>query len=232
MSFSYNKNKKLIKDLNLYIENGNKVAIVGPTGAGKTTLINLLMRFYDPDEGCILFNKVNGLNIKKSSLRKNFGMVLQETWIFKGTILDNVRYANKDASDEEVIKACEAAHLDQFVSTLPKGYDTVISSNDGLSIGQRQMISIARVMLTNPDIVLLDEATSNIDTRTERLINDSFDEMMKNKTSIVIAHRLSTIRDADIILVLKDGDIIEKGNHIELLEKKGFYYSMYMSQFK
>lgn len=232
MSFSYNKNKKLIKDLNLYIENGNKVAIVGPTGAGKTTLINLLMRFYDPDEGCILFNKVNGLNIKKSSLRKNFGMVLQETWIFKGTILDNVKYANKDASDEEVIKACEAAHLDQFVSTLPKGYDTVISSNDGLSVGQRQMISIARVMLTNPDIVLLDEATSNIDTRTERLINDSFDEMMKNKTSIVIAHRLSTIRDADIILVLKDGDIIEKGNHIELLEKKGFYYSMYMSQFK
>ena len=232
MSFSYDKDRKLIENLNLDIRHGMKVAIVGPTGAGKTTLINLLMRFYDPDKGTILYNDVDGLNIKKSSLRKNFGMVLQDTWIFKGTILDNIRYAKKDASIEEVVKACKEAHLDQFVSTLSKGYDTIISSNDGLSIGQRQMISIARVMLTNPDIVLLDEATSNIDTRTERLINESFDEMMRDKTSIVIAHRLSTIRNADIILVLKDGDIIEKGNHKDLLAEKGFYYSMYMSQFK
>ena len=232
MSFSYDKDRKLIENLNLDIRHGMKVAIVGPTGAGKTTLINLLMRFYDPNKGTILYNDVDGLNIKKSSLRKNFGMVLQDTWIFKGTILDNIRYAKKDASIEEVVKACKEAHLDQFVSTLSKGYDTIISSNDGLSIGQRQMISIARVMLTNPDIVLLDEATSNIDTRTERLINESFDEMMRDKTSIVIAHRLSTIRDADVILVLRDGDIIEKGNHKDLLAKKGFYYSMYMSQFK
>ena len=232
MSFSYSKDRKLIEHLDLSIKSGMKVAIVGPTGAGKTTLINLLMRFYDPDEGVITYNSVNGKDIKKSSLRSNFGMVLQETWIFKGTILDNVRYAKMDASDEEVIKACRKAHLDQFVSTLSKGYNTIISSNDGLSIGQRQMISIARVMLSNPDIVLLDEATSNIDTRTERLINDSFDEMMNNKTSVVIAHRLSTIVNADIILVLKDGNIIEQGNHQELFKKKGFYYSMYMSQFK
>lgn len=232
VSFSYDKNRKLIEHLDLDISSNMKVAIVGPTGAGKTTLINLLMRFYDPDDGVISYNSINGKDINKASLRSNFGMVLQETWIFKGTILDNVRYANINASNEEVIEACKKAHLDQFVSTLPKGYDTVISSNDGLSIGQRQMISIARVMLTNPDIVLLDEATSNVDTRTERLINDSFDEMMNKKTSIVIAHRLSTIKNADIILVIKDGNIIEKGNHNELINKKGFYYSMYMSQFK
>ena len=232
VSFSYDKNRKLIEHLDLDISSNMKVAIVGPTGAGKTTLINLLMRFYDPDDGVISYNSIDGKDINKASLRSNFGMVLQETWIFKGTILDNVRYANMNASNEEVIEACKKAHLDQFVSTLPKGYDTVISSNDGLSIGQRQMISIARVMLTNPNIVLLDEATSNVDTRTERLINDSFDEMMNKKTSIVIAHRLSTIKNADIILVIKDGNIIEKGNHEELINKKGFYYSMYMSQFK
>lgn len=232
MSFSYSKDRKLIEHLDLSIKSGMKVAIVGPTGAGKTTLINLLMRFYDPDEGVITYNSITGKDIKKSSLRSNFGMVLQETWIFKGTILDNVRYAKMDASDEEVIEACKKAHLDQFVSTLSKGYNTIISSNDGLSIGQRQMISIARVMLSNPDIVLLDEATSNIDTRTEHLINASFDMMMNNKTSVVIAHRLSTIVNADIILVLKDGNIIEKGNHKDLFNKKGFYYSMYMSQFK
>ena len=232
MSFSYDKNRKLIEHLDLNISSNMKVAIVGPTGAGKTTLINLLMRFYDPDKGTIKYNGIDGRDVKKASLRSNFGMVLQETWIFKGTILDNVRYAKMDATNEEVINACKRAHLDQFVSTLSKGYDTIISSNDGLSIGQRQMISIARVMLTNPNIVLLDEATSNVDTRTEKLINDSFDEMMKNKTSIVIAHRLSTIRNADIILVIKDGNIIEKGDHEELIKKKGFYHSMYMSQFK
>ena len=230
--FSYDKDKKLIENLNLLINKGMKVAIVGPTGAGKTTLINLLMRFYDPDQGYIKYNDIDAKEISKASLRNNFGMVLQETWIFKGTILDNVKYAKASASKDEVIDACIKAHLDEFVLTLPKGYHTVISSNDGLSLGQRQMISIARVMLKNPNVVLLDEATSNVDTRTEKLINSSFDEMMKDKTSIVIAHRLSTIVDADIILVIKDGNIVEQGNHKELLKKKGFYYSMYVSQFK
>ena len=232
LSFSYSSDRKFIEGFNLKIDKGMKVAIVGPTGAGKTTLINLLMRFYEPTSGSIKFNDIDGREIKKESLRDNFGMVLQETWIFKGSILDNVRYAKKEASDEEVIMACKRAHLDEFVLTLPKGYDTIISSNDGLSLGQRQMISIARVMLKDPSIVLLDEATSNVDTRTEKLINMSFDEMLKGRTSIVVAHRLSTIVSADIILVIKDGNIIEQGNHIELLKKKGFYHSMYMSQFK
>ena len=232
LSFSYSSDRKFIEGFNLKIDKGMKVAIVGPTGAGKTTLINLLMRFYEPTSGSIKFNDIDGREIKKESLRNNFGMVLQETWIFKGSILDNVRYAKKEASDEEVIKACKRAHLDEFVLTLPKGYDTIVSSNDGLSLGQRQMISIARVMLKDPSIVLLDEATSNVDTRTEKLINMSFDEMLKGRTSIVVAHRLSTIVSADIILVIKDGNIIEQGNHIELLKKKGFYHSMYMSQFK
>ena len=230
--FSYDEDKKLIEDFSLTINKGMKVAIVGPTGAGKTTLINVLMRFYDPNKGSIKYNDINGVEISKESLRNNFGMVLQETWIFSGTILDNVRYVKEDASNEEVIEACKRARLDQFITTLPNGYDTYLTSGDGLSIGQRQMISIARVMLKNPDIVLLDEATSNVDTRTEKLINMSFDEIMENKTSIVIAHRLSTIVNADVILVLKEGNIIEQGNHLELMKKKGFYYSMYMSQFK
>ena len=232
VSFSYDKNKTLIKGFNTNISSGMKVAIVGPTGAGKTTIINLLMRFYDPDSGSIKYNDINGKEIKKSSLRSNFGMVLQETWIFKGTILENVRYAKRNASNQEVIEACQRAHLDEFVSSLPQGYETVISSNDGLSEGQRQMISIARVMLANPSVILLDEATSNVDTRTEKLIINSFDNMTKGKTSIVIAHRLSTIVNADMILVLKDGNVIEQGNHEQLLKKKGFYYSMYISQFK
>ena len=232
VSFSYDKNKTLIEGFNTNISSGMKVAIVGPTGAGKTTLINLLMRFYDPDSGIIKYNDINGKEIKKSSLRSNFGMVLQETWIFKGTILENVRYAKRNATNQKVIEACQRAHLDEFVSSLPQGYETVISSNDGLSEGQRQMISIARVMLANPSIILLDEATSNVDTRTEKLIINSFDNMTKGKTSIVIAHRLSTIVNADMILVLKDGNVIEQGNHEQLLKKKGFYYSMYISQFK
>lgn len=232
VSFSYDKNKTLIEGFNTNISSGMKVAIVGPTGAGKTTIINLLMRFYDPDSGSIKYNDINGKEIKKSSLRSNFGMVLQETWIFKGTILENVRYAKRNASNQEVIEACQRAHLDEFVSSLPQGYETVISSNDGLSEGQRQMISIARVMLANPSVILLDEATSNVDTRTEKLIINSFDNMTKGKTSIVIAHRLSTIVNADVILVLKDGNVIEQGNHEQLLKKKGFYYSMYISQFK
>lgn len=232
MSFSYDKDKKLIEHFNQVIHKGNKVAIVGPTGAGKSTLINLLMRFYDPDDGEILFNDVSGTNISKANLRKNFGMVLQETWIFNGTILDNVRYAKPDASDEEVIEACKKSHADTFIQTLPYGYKTVVSAKEGLSEGERQMLAIARVMLLNPDIVILDEATSNVDTHTEKLISDAFDKMLKDKTSIVIAHRLSTIRNADIILVLSNGEIVEQGNHESLMKKKGSYYSLYSSQFK
>lgn len=229
--FSYSDNKPLINDFNLSIKRGQKVAIVGPTGAGKTTLINLIMRFYEPNKGEILINDKPLSSYSKESYRDNFGMVLQDTWIFKGTILDNVRYVKKEASDKEVIEACQKAHIDSFINSLPDGYLTMIGMKDGLSEGQRQMIAIARVMLLNPEIVILDEATSNIDTRSEMLINEAFDEMMKNKTAIVIAHRLSTIVSSDVIIVIKDGDIVETGNHKELMEKKGFYYSLYSSQF-
>ena len=232
MSFSYDKNRKLIEGFNLEIKKGQKVAIVGPTGAGKTTLINLLMRFFDPDNGTILINNVSYLDIKKPSLRKNIGMVLQDTWVFTGTIMDNIRYFKKDASEEEVIAASKKAHADLFINTLPNGYMTKVSNRSGLSEGQRQMIAIARVMLSNPELVILDEATSNIDTRSEKLITDAFDQMMKEKTSIVIAHRLSTIEKADIIIVLKDGAIEETGNHQTLMKKKGFYYELYASQYK
>ena len=232
MDFSYNKNKELIKDLNLKIEKGHKIAIVGPTGAGKTTLINVLLRYYDPLNGEVLINDINYKEISKESLRKHFGLVLQDTWIFKGTIFDNIRYGKEDATNEEIIEACKHAHIDEMINTLPFGYETIIKSKDDLSEGEKQMISIARVMLRNPDIVVLDEATSNIDTHTEKLINNAFDELLKDKTSIVIAHRLSTIKNADTILVLKDGSIVEVGNHATLMKKNGLYHSMYSSQFK
>ena len=232
MSFGYNPNQKLIEHLNLTINKGQKVAIVGPTGAGKTTLINLLMRFYEPTSGELLVNDKPYTSVSKESLRENMGMVLQDTWIFTGTILDNIRYFKKDANEEEVKEAATKAHADVFINTLPDGYLTKVSNRSGLSEGQRQMIAIARVMLLNPQLVILDEATSNIDTRSEKLITDAFDQIMKEKTSIVIAHRLSTIKGADIILVMKDGAIIETGNHKELMDKQGFYYSMYSSQYK
>lgn len=232
MSFGYNPNQKLIEHLNLTINKGQKVAIVGPTGAGKTTLINLLMRFYEPTSGELLVNNKPYTSVSKESLRENMGMVLQDTWIFNGTIMDNIRYFKKDASEEEVKEAATKAHADVFINTLPDGYLTKVSNRSGLSEGQRQMIAIARVMLLNPQLVILDEATSNIDTRSEKLITDAFDQIMKEKTSIVIAHRLSTIKEADIILVMKDGAIIETGNHKELMDKQGFYYSMYSSQYK
>ena len=232
MSFSYASDRKLIESFNLIIKKGQKVAIVGPTGAGKTTLINLLMRFYDPNTGDILINNESYLNISKQSLRKNIGMVLQDTWIFSGTILDNIRYFKQDASEEEVVEAAKKAHADSFIETLPEKYMTRVSNKEGLSEGQRQMIAIARVMLLNPNMVILDEATSNIDTRSEKLITEAFDYMMKEKTSIVIAHRLSTIEKADIIIVMKDGAIVETGNHKELINKKGFYFSLYTSQYK
>ena len=232
LDFQYTEDKELIKDFSLEIKKGNKVAIVGPTGAGKTTLINLIMRFYEPVKGQLLFNDIPATKITKASLRSHIGMVLQDTWIFNGTVLDNIRYTKPDASLEEVKEACKKSHADSFIDSLPNGYMTVINSKEGLSEGQRQMIAISRVMLINPEIVILDEATSNIDTRSEKLITKAFDMMMNEKTSIVIAHRLSTIRQADIILVLKDGHIIESGNHDELMNKKGFYYEMYSSQFK
>ena len=232
MSFSYDINRKLIENFSLNIKKGEKVAIVGPTGAGKTTLINLLMRFYDPLSGEILINDKSYLTINKASLRSNIGMVLQDTWIFNGSISDNIRYYKQDASDEEVVEAAKKAHADIFIETLPNKYQTVVSNKSGLSEGQRQMIAIARVMLLNPNMVILDEATSNIDTRSEMLITQAFDYMMKEKTSIVIAHRLSTIEKADVIIVMKDGSIVETGNHINLMKQKGFYYSLYSSQYK
>ena len=232
MDFSYNENQRLIENFNLTIHRGQKAAIVGPTGAGKTTIINLLMRFYDPQSGEILINNQPYEFIQKESLRQQVGMVLQDTWIFSGTILDNIRYFKKTASEEEVVRAAHKAHADVFINTLPNKYLTKVTNKSGLSEGQRQMIAIARVMLLNPELVILDEATSNIDTRSEKLITDAFDTMMKEKTSIVIAHRLSTIEKADIIIVMRDGAIVETGNHQQLMSKKGFYYSLYSSQYK
>ena len=227
--FSYDKKTPLIENLNVTISKGQKIAIVGPTGAGKTTLINLIMRFYDIDKGEILINDINIKDISKASLRKAIGMVLQETWIFNGTVMDNVRYSNSNASDEDVKKACVFAHSDAFINTLPKGYQTVVGSKEGLSEGERQMIAISRVAMLEPSLVILDEATSNIDTRSEKYINDDFDKLMNDKTSIVIAHRLSTITKADNILVIDKGNIVEIGTHEELLKKQGLYYSMYNS---
>ena len=232
VKFSYDENKELIKNFSLDIKKGDKIAIVGPTGAGKTTLINILLHFYDINSGDITFDDVSINNIEKNSLRNNFAMVLQETWIFSGTIKENIAYVKDDASDEEIIRASKLAHADTFIDRLPKGYDTFVSSKDGLSEGEKQMIAIARLFLLNPDVVIVDEATSSIDTRSEKLIGDAFDKIMENNTSVVIAHRLSTIQKSDTILVLKDGDVIEQGNHTYLMNKKGFYYSMYSSQFK
>ncbi len=232
VSFSYNEKQKLIEHFNLSIKKGQKVAIVGPTGAGKTTLINLLMRFYEPTKGEILVNGQSYPLIAKQSLRRNIGMVLQDTWIFSGTIADNIRYFKKDATEDEIMEAARKAHADVFINNLPEAYLTCVSNRSGLSEGQRQMIAIARVMLLNPQLVILDEATSNIDTRSEKLITEAFDQIMQEKTSIVIAHRLSTIEGADIILVMKDGAIVETGNHKELMNKQGFYYSLYSSQYK
>ncbi len=230
MDFSYDENVSLINDFNLKINKGQKVAIVGPTGAGKTTLINVLLNFYSPLKGDIKFNGISYKDISKESLLSNFGMVLQETWIFEGTVLENIKYAKPNATMDEVNEACKFAHVDSFISTLPQGFNTRIGGKDGLSEGQKQMLSIARAVLANPEIYILDEATSNIDTRSELLITEAFDKIMKNKTTIVIAHRLSTIRKSDIILVLKDGKIIETGNHESLMKAKGFYYQMYSTQ--
>lgn len=228
--FSYDKSKDLIKNFNLTVHKGQKIAIVGPTGCGKTTLINLLLRFYDVDSGKISFDNEDIYKYSKSSLRKKYGMVLQDTWIFKGSVYDNVSYSNPNATSEEIEQACRIVHAHSFIKRLPNGYQTIISENSGLSHGEKQLITIARVMLSLPEIVILDEATSSIDTRTEMKIAEAFNKIMEGRTSFVIAHRLSTIKNADLILVMKDGAIIEIGNHLSLLEK-GFYYQLYYSQF-
>ncbi|MCR5633324.1 MAG: ABC transporter ATP-binding protein/permease [Eubacterium sp.] len=232
VSFSYTKDRKLIEDLSLSVKNGQKVAIVGPTGSGKSTLINLLMRFYDVNKGNIYIDNQDISEITRSSVRTNFGMVLQETWLKSGTIRENIAYGYPDATDEEIKEAARVSHADRFIRRLPDGYDTVLSEDGGnLSAGQKQLLCITRVMLRLPPMLILDEATSSIDTRTEQRIQRAFDKMMKGRTSFVVAHRLSTIKESDIILVMRDGAVIEKGSHQELLNLRGFYYELYNSQF-
>lgn len=231
VDFSYDPSRKIIDDFSIHVEKGQKVALVGPTGCGKTTIINLIMRFYDPQVGHFSVNDVSTIDLEKSAFRKHLGMVLQDTWIFAGTVYENIAYAKPGASLEEVKEAAKKAQADDFIERLPKGYDTFITDSSGLSLGEKQLLCVARVMLLSPEVVILDEATSNIDIRTESLLSKSFDELMKGKTSFVVAHRLSTIVKSDIILVMKDGKIIEQGNHQSLLDKKGFYYELYHSQF-
>lgn len=230
--FSYDKSKELIKNFNLHVKPGERVAIVGPTGCGKTTVINLLMRFYDVDSGSIKIEDVDIKDVTKKSLRSNYGMVLQETWLKSGTIKENIITGRPDATDEEIVAAAKAAHAHGFIKRLPNGYDTVIGEDGGnLSQGQKQLLCIARVMLCLPPMLILDEATSSIDTRTEMKIQHAFSIMMEGRTSFIVAHRLSTIKSADIIIVMKDGNIIEQGNHEELLARGGFYSVLYNSQF-
>ncbi len=231
--FGYEKDKIIIKDFNLDVKPGQKIAIVGPTGAGKTTLVKLLMRFYSPNSGRILLDGKDISKLNIDNYRSNFAMVLQDTWLFSGTIMENLRYGKLDATDEEVYKAASAAYADRFIMTQKYGYDTVLSEDTkNISQGQKQLLTIARAILSNPRVLILDEATSSVDTRTEELIQGAMDNLIKDRTSFIIAHRLSTIRNADLILVLKDGDIVEQGNHDELMAKDGFYKKLYDSQYE
>ena len=233
VSFGYSPEHQLMHDVNITVKSGQKVAIVGPTGAGKTTLINLLMRFYDVDSGSITLNGHDIRDFDRSALREGFGMVLQDTWLFKGTIMENIRYGRLDATDEEVIAAAKAANADHFIRTLPGGYQMELNEDaSNVSQGQKQLLTIARAILADNRILILDEATSSVDTRTEQRIQTAMDNLMRGRTSFVIAHRLSTIRDADLILVMRDGDIVEQGTHDQLIEAGGFYADLYNSQFE
>lgn len=232
VAFSYDPEKPLIEHLNLTVEPGQRIAIVGPTGSGKTTLINLLMRFYETTHGSITVDGVNIRTIPRANLRENFGMVLQETWLKEGTIRENLMFANPDATEEQMIQAAKTSHAHEFIKRLPKGYDTYIKGDDGnLSQGEKQLLCIARLMLALPPMLILDEATSSIDTRTEMKIQEAFQKMMEGRTTFVVAHRLSTIREADVILYMQDGKVLEQGNHKELLQKNGYYAKLYRSQF-
>ncbi len=232
VSFSYVPDKKLIENFNLSVKSGQRIAIVGPTGCGKTTLINLLMRFYDVNSGNILIDGVPIKNMTRKSLRQSIGMVLQETWLKAGTIKENIAMGNPDATDEEIVAAAKAAHAHSFIKRLPQGYNTLIGEDGGnLSQGQKQLLCITRVMLSKPPMLILDEATSSIDTRTEIRIQKAFDTLMEGRTSFIVAHRLSTIQEADVILVMKDGNVIEQGNHEELIKQGGFYYNLFNSQY-
>lgn len=233
VKFGYEPDKVVIKNLNVKVKAGQQIAIVGPTGAGKTTLVNLLMRFYEVDSGTIKIDGIDIQKMKREDVRKMFGMVLQDTWLFNGTIKENIAYGNPDKSESEIIQAAKNAHIDYFIHSLPEGYDTVINEEaDNISQGEKQLITIARAMLNNPPMLILDEATSSVDTRTEILIQKAMEKLMNGRTTFVIAHRLSTIKKADLILVIDNGDIVEKGKHDELLKKNGFYASLYNSQFK
>ena len=232
VDFSYDKTAPLIRDLNIDVRKGQNVAIVGPTGAGKTTIVNLLMRFYDVDRGRILIDGVDCATLSREQMRDQFAMVLQDTWLFRGTIAENVAYGKPDATREEIVAACDRAYCDHFIRTLPAGYDTVIGDDmTNLSGGQKQLLTIARAMLADRRLLILDEATSNVDTRTEALLQKAMDRLMRDRTCFVIAHRLSTIVDSDLILVIDHGQIVEQGTHTELLAKKGFYYQIYTSQY-
>ena len=232
VTFGYNPDKVILKDISLFAKPGQKLAFVGSTGAGKTTITNLINRFYDIQEGKIRYDGINITKIKKDDLRRSLGIVLQDTHLFTGTIRDNIRYGNLDATDEQIHQAAKLAHADQFIQMLPNGYDTMLSGDsEELSQGQRQLLSIARAAVADPPVLILDEATSSIDTRTEVLVQDAFEELMKGRTSFIVAHRLSTIKNADQILVMKDGNIIERGTHDELLDCGGFYAKLYESQF-
>lgn len=231
--FGYDPEKIIINDFSMFIKPGKKIAIVGPTGAGKTTIVKLLMRFYELNSGSIYIDGIKTTDMRRSDLRSLFGMVLQDAWLFNGTIMENLRYGRLDASDEEVVRAADAAYVDHFIRTLDHGYDTIINEeSSNISQGQKQLLTIARAFLADPKILILDEATSSVDTRTEVLIQKGMDKLMENRTSFVIAHRLSTIRDADLILVMKDGDIVEAGNHNDLMKENGFYTQLYNSQFE
>ena len=233
VKFGYDENKMIINDFNADVKEGQKIAIVGPTGAGKTTMVKLLMRFYDVNSGEIDVDGYNVKDFERGKLRKMFGMVLQDTWLFGGTVKDNIKYSKEDATDTQVVEAAKAAHVHHFIKTLPNGYNSMINEEStNISAGQKQLLTIARVILADPKILILDEATSSIDTRTEIQIQSAMDNLMKGRTSFIIAHRLSTIKNADLILVMNHGDIVEQGTHEELLEKNGFYADLYNSQFE